>query len=158
MGFPVWAIPLIIAGASTLMSKFGGGGDSNLERLAGVQASSLTQAQSLLSQLSQGGAPPVFKLNLDNPQNIEKFFSQVAPMAEFNSLLALGGQARGAAGQEARLDFAGGARQEDQLAALARNLVLAFLSERPSTAESTFPSTAPVAPTDPAFDPFTGTV
>jgi len=149
---PVWAIPLIIAGASALMSKFGGGGDSDLDKLAGVQAGSLTQAQDLLAQLSQGGAPPVFKLNLDNPQNIEKFLSQIAPMGEFNSLLALGGQAQGAAGQSARLDFAQDTQTQEQFSALARNLVIALLqSQETSTATGT--STA--ADTDP-FEELTG--
>ena len=124
-----------------LLNKGGrGGGSGALDAASQAEAALLQQRQrltaqieSLIGSMAEGGRPPAFKLDLENPQDIEKFLSGIASPAELNSLMKLlgvsGTAGTGASRTSAILGQQRDIREEDQLGQLSRDLILAFLSK-----------------------------
>lgn len=138
MGWPA-IVAALIPIAYDLLKGDDGGGDA-LGQAAGSEAQLLRQRQELMTQLqrlvasqAKGGRPPVFKLDLDNPQSIEDLIAGIKSPAEFNQLLkifqASSGTGTGASQTAARLAQAASFREQDQIENIAQNLITEFLSQ-----------------------------
>lgn len=172
MGLPIAGkLAISILGPVVLDKLLGGKSGSEKQALAAQSQAAQAEAQLLdmirqlgldaneiLGGLKEGGAPPVFKIDLDNPTDIEAFIKQVAPMAGFNNTLkliqALKGIGTQNVSQGAAQAFATGARRQDAIGSIASNIIQALLSKQNVSTSSPLGSPNITEPVD--FGSFSG--
>ncbi len=91
-------------------------------------------ASGLLSGLQEGGRPPAFRIDLENPTDIEDFFGQLGHNAPFNKTLELISSLKGAGGtgniQSSALQaFQSGRDRNALVGDTIQNIILALLTK-----------------------------